>query len=349
VLFLPIFLFLVAVPIGVAESLGAPCDDPLSKKVRDERGTWTLDSARVIADETASAGDRKTRFDKVISCLDATIEEGSKTKTIDGKAVPPNWKSILVMQSIKASLKLLETEADLYDLHVNTFAATTFSNLYREKSSDGFFSKSRPFLDFEISQVVTGDRALETFGNIGFQGTAAVSESNATETIQKSNSFFADAGVIFFPNLLTISATRRGNIGVGLVADLGIVAVPQETVPAQGAGSTISDSFSPTYRVGFMLRQLSGHWLGSFTEYAWLHDPRFDHKSRSWVRGRLRFGRENSDNAGHGLSSFLEGSANIGRGKDEARIVVGVGLDTEKVLKAILGLGSTQKQAAADK
>jgi hypothetical protein len=314
---------------------------------RTAGGKWQSDAARIIADSTQKLESLRRRavIEVAIACLATDID--SKLGSVEGdpsRLAKVARREVGGMQSVLASLTLIEGEVDLYDLHVETFAAAMYSNLFRKTPSDGFFSTSRPFLDFEFRQVATGDRAVEVFGDIGFKGTASVTESNAAQTIQQSNEFFADAGALLFPNLLT--STRRGNIGVGVIGAVGFVGVPTAQNASTGSNSnaSITDSFNPTYKGGIVVRQLAGHWIGSFSEFAYLRDPRFDHRDRTFVRGRLVFGRENSDGQGHGLSSFLEGSVNIGRGKDEARIVIGVGLDTEKILKAVLGLGSTQKE-----
>lgn len=245
-------------------------------------------------------------------------------------------KSYNDLSRVLASLRLLDADPDLYDLRIRAYAAAVFSNLFREKPTDGYFSKSRPYFLLTVEQTVTGDRALDTFGNFAFRGQATVTETNAVETIQQSNELTGEVGVRFWPNLI-MGAVDRGHIGVGGIVAGGFVGVPEKD--ASGAETT-SDNFKGTVRAGIAFRILTGIAENSFAEYCYARDPRFPDQNRFFARARLVVSGKN-DGSGHGVGGFIEGSFNSGKGTDEARLVVGAVLPVDKIIDALFGGGSS--------
>lgn len=299
---------------------------------------------RAIAD-SAPPKDRREKAKEALECVLWQVRI-AKLSTRDAgtdrakrRVAEAEYQRLL---RIETSLKLLEDDAELYDLKVSAYAATVFSNLFRESPSDAFFSSPRPYFLFEVNQTATGDRSLDIIGNFAFKGTAAVTEGNIGSTIQQANGLSGDAGLVFWPNLI-IGPTTYGKIGVGFSAAVGFVSVPQAN---PDTGETPSDNFDSTIRAGFQLKVLAGKWENSFSELSWYRDPRFeDHPHRFLARARLVLSRENWDGAGHGLGGFLEGSFNsdLTKGTDEARITVGLVLPIDKILEAILNVGASKK------
>lgn len=220
-----------------------------------------------------------------------------------------------------------------FALHLDLYAGTQFSNLYREKPDDGYFAKSRSFLFLEIGQVLTSDLQLATYGLVSLQTKTNPGE-DAKKDVQATGGFGVEAGLVYWPKCVS-----PGNIRLGLIGGMGALAFEDpNTDPAKTDPNSTTDHFHVTTRLGAIVLQSQGLWAGTFSEFAYVKDPRFAHRSRFVAKGRIVLSPDIAGNGGKGLGAYVEGAINQGRGKDEGRITVGVRLDILSVLRGIVGV-----------
>ena len=86
-----------------------------------------------------------------------------------------------------------------------------------------------------------------------------------------------------------------------------------------------------------VVRQTAGSWRGSYSEVGYRYDARFESPNRLFLLGRLVLTPNSGDNGG--IGAFIEGSVStdFGRRRDEARLSIGIKLDTLAILRAVVG------------
>lgn len=313
----------------------------------DENGQIAPWFARVVSTWTVPAGKTPAEiYQPAVDCAQAswrlakeTLRQNRQYKGKDSDDTKDAKRRYLDVSSALASLRLLMVDPDIYDLKVRAYAATVFSNLFQDNTTpdaahnDSFFSSPKPYFQFELSQTVFADRSLDTFSTFSFKGVAAQNGPTSAD-IATANSIDGEVRIAFWPNLMANSfggVTTWGQIGVGVGVTGGFIGVPTQD---DKTPSTLQGLF----RAGFLARELTGHWEGSFTEFDYAKDPRFTKKSRFYARGRLVLSSLNPDVKGHGIGGFLEGSINTrfsANDPDEARVTIGAVLPLDSILAAI--------------
>ncbi len=99
----------------------------------------------------------------------------------------------------KAMLRLIE-ETDLYELSLDLYAATVFSSLYRDPEKDkSIFSKSKPFLELDAHQLLTGPERwpwrLSLWTTLSLH-TAGLSKDDSAE-LDSIDTFTFETGTLF--------------------------------------------------------------------------------------------------------------------------------------------------------
>lgn len=257
-----------------------------------------------------------------------------------------------------AALTLLESAlSDLLatehpdDLRIDIYGATVSSTLYHEDGSTGQFGKARPYLEIQIRQTFRrsgSNRGWDIWGTITAQ-TAAFAPAQAptpeagSPTLAGRIRTASNDGVHESIHSFTVEAgTEHGiptwfhndNVRLGVLAGLSLSSF-ESTAGDTDLRPQDRNYFMPGGRAGIVVRQIAGSWRGTFSEFSYLRDPRFRAADRLLIRGRLVLTPTSGE--GEGLGVYLEGSMNAGRGRDEARLVIGIRLDTLAILRAIVG------------
>lgn len=269
------------------------------------------------------------------------------------------WDARDLYQAADSGLLRIITDGDPTELRLDFYASTVFSNLYRDPEKDeGLFAKSRPFLLFESRQKALfidsrGDLDLWFAAQLqtsAFQPTPA---ATATPTPTAT----ATAGVIGTSPPRPAAAADSGLSGVQSIdVELGVeyrlqrmtsdktalsivggvgMATFEAAEPGDGLRAQTADDFLFQGHAGVLVREIAGSWDGTFLELAYRYDPRFKAANRLAARGRIVLSPLSGE--GRGLGAFVEGSYDVGRGRDETRLVVGLRLDVISVLRGIVG------------
>ncbi|MDQ5870853.1 MAG: hypothetical protein M3547_01420 [Acidobacteriota bacterium] len=217
---------------------------------------------------------------------------------------------------------------DPWDLSLKMFGALVYSNLYRESEDDGYFSKSKPFVELEARQLVW-QRPWKLFANgvlwneISLQTAAAEAATESVSTVSYIGGL--ETSLLLFAG---------GQTALNLVGGAGAIGF-EKFVGDEDLEPHEADEFALQVRFGVVTRQLSGAWEGTLAELVYIRDPVFRHQDRFLALGRVVLSPRTD--VGKGLGAYLEGSISPGKGRDQARIVVGIQLDTLAILRAIVG------------
>lgn len=248
-----------------------------------------------------------------------------------------------LLSASRALFSLIDRE-DPTELHVDTYAAAVFSNLYRTNGeSGGYFSSSKPFLEIETRQILasrTGSNPFLLWGRIGLQTGAFQGEQASSLSQDPVRSFWTEAGLEWKPPVLPDSSSR---LRVSAIVGAGVAGFDSQAEADDLSGQS-ADEFRFRGRAGVLLRTESGQWEGTLAEASYFHDPTFAAANRFLLRGRLLFAPRT--NEGRALGAYLEGSVNVGGGRDEVRMTIGLRVDTLAVFSALIGGGSGSASTA---
>lgn len=262
----------------------------------------------------------------------ARAEEGLANQRAEAAKLSSEIEALLATS--RALFSLIDRE-DPTELHIDTYAAAVFSNLYRKDGeSGGYFSSSKPFLEIETRQILpsrTGSNPLLLWGRIGLQTGAFQSDEASSLSQEPVRSFWTEAGLEWKPPLLPDSSSR---LRVSAIVGAGVAAFESQAEADDLSGQS-ADEFRFRGRAGVLLRTESGQWEGTLAEASYFHDPTFAAANRFLLRGRLLFAPRTDE--GRALGAYLEGSVNVGGGRDEVRMTVGLRVDTLAVFSALIG------------
>lgn len=247
------------------------------------------------------------------------------------------------LELLLGTVSIYQTGRDPYALQLDFYGAVSYSNLFRGTAQDtGFFSKSGSALLMEMNQAFTKNRRWEIFGVVGSMTTSTVAGTTAAQAITSAGNVTAKGGVMVFPVM-----PWYGWLGLGGFAAGGVLGVPGGNATT---GVTTNEDLKSTYEAGAIVRQLAGEWKNSYLTVGYARDPRFEHRDRLVVRGRLVVSPASKIDGTKvltgGLGAFLEGSVSSGRGPAEARVTIGIKLDVIQVLRSIIGIGTGSSPAS---
>jgi hypothetical protein len=285
--------------------------------------------------DSAAEGTRACYLKKAADVITAKLKEpiirASRGLTF------PRTNSFDQLELLLGTISIYQSGRDPYALQLDFYAAVHYSNLFRGAAKDeGFFSKSGSALLMEMNQAFTVNRRWEVFGVVGSTTTSTVSGETAAQAITSTGNVMAKGGVMYFP-----ARPWYGWLGLGAFAAAGVLGVPGGSA---ATGVTANEELKSTYEAGAIVRQLAGEWRNSYLTIGYARDPRFEHHDRFVARGRLVISPEATVGGkavlNGGLGAFLEGSVSSGRGPAEARVTIGVKVDTIAVLRSIVGLSA---------
>lgn len=235
----------------------------------------------------------------------------------------------------RTSLGLLVMEEDPRGMTVRAYAATVFSNLFGKEAEDsgGFLSSSEAFASLEINQAFGKQLEFNSYTVINLQA-SSLEKAEGGDVVTSSENFLAESGLTYRP-----PGWNNGEFSTGVVAGIGIVGF------ANDEEGNPNDEFAWRGKLGVRFEQLIGPWRFSMSEIAYLRDPLFKSQSRLLARGRLVISPKLSGEAGRGLGVYIEGSVNVGKGNDEARLTTGLQIDALGILRAIVGVSAREAPA----
>jgi len=254
---------------------------------------------------------------------------------------------------LRAHLDVDINNLDPRALKIDMYAGTQFSNLYKAKDSDPYFSKSKPLLVVEIAQTLTSRLDLATYGLLTFQSSSQATGANTTEVLTATAGFGAEGGLVYWP-----AGADNSRVVMGVIAGIGTLAFRDPECSGSSPlakcsdgkdTSTTTDFFHRTTRVGLIFRQNTGLWEGSFSEFGYYRDPRFPSSNRFLGKVRVVLSPRLANEKASGLGAYVEGVVNEGKGKDEARVTIGVRLDLLSVLRGIVGAPSSGSPTTSGK
>lgn len=285
----------------------------------------------------ATGTDRST----LLELVDAWLPEASAVVvSLDVPLDEAGMKVLAEWQRAEGYLfAIKQAGSDPTNPHLDVYAETRFSNLFREDGDTSFLSHSKLFLTGEFRQLLFLPRRqslqwnnLELFGTVTFRNDST-SEANAGAIVTTTGRAAFEVGIAWRPLRLA-----QKHFTLGFVAAGGAVSYANDVTPAAGSGlaSQRQDHFRGQWRAGLVLRQEMGTLEGTFAEYCWLHDPVFDSPDRFSLHARLVLSPMADKGARFG--TYIDLNTAIGSGRDEISLAIGLRLDFLAVARALTGL-----------
>lgn len=252
------------------------------------------------------------------------------------------------LRNLLGEIRVKENTLEAGSLHLDFFAAAVFSNLYRDPKTEGYFDHSKPFLLMECEQRIGSSGTFGTYGLISFQSADKPAAPSPTPSPSPAPPAAVAAGTTATPDLISsvtgfnfeggLSTThpiKHSLVSFTLFAGAGFAGV------SDPANSDAADTFHAVAHGGIRFRQIAGTFRGTYTEFSYLRDPRFKSSDRFQALGRIVLSPDLAGSGGKGLGAYIEGAVNVGKGKDEVRITMGVRMDALAILRALVGADST--------
>lgn len=330
------------------------------RRLSDARNLVKSDEEALARRKEAAARARKEADADKASAVKAAAATTAESAADDARAQLDAARDARdLFDAADSGLLRIITDGDPTELRLDFYASTVFSNLYRDPAKDdGLFAKSKPFLLFETRQkalFIDSKGDLDLWLAAQLQTSAFQPTPAATATPTPTATATASVGAASPPR--SAAATDSGLSGVqsidielgaeyrlqrmtsdktalSVVGGVGM-ATFEAAEPGEGLRAQTADDFLFQGHAGLLVREIAGSWDGTFLELAYRYDPRFKAANRLAARGRIVLSPLSGE--GRGLGAFVEGSYNVGRGRDETRLVVGLRLDVLSVLRGIVG------------